>query len=67
MYTCAYCSALSFAAGLFEGQGPLDGYQPVDIASEPLDDDHILRFDEHTCPLYDELIARNKVNQAMHA
>ena len=58
-----YYSALSFAAGLFQGQGPLNGYQPVDIASDPLENDNLLRFDEHRCPLYDKLVTRNTVSQ----
>ena len=54
-------SALSFAAGLFKDEGPLDGYQPVDIETKSIEEDNLLRFDEHDCPLYDYHIGKNKV------
>ena len=44
-------SALSFAHGLFEGRGPLNGYQPITLEMSPPHSDTLLRFFEH-CPLY---------------
>lgn len=43
----------------------MDGYQPVDVESERLEDDRLLRFDEHSCPLYDKLVTRNTVSQTI--
>ena len=54
-------SALSFGAGLFEGEGPLGGYHPIDVETKPVDEDTILRFDEHDCPLYDHQVTGNQV------
>lgn len=58
---CNVCSALSFAAGLFRGEGPLEGYQPIQVEVSPVEQDSLLRFDEHDCPLYDSHVTNNKV------
>lgn len=59
-------SALSFAAGLFKDEGPLDGYQPIDVDTTPTEEDSILRFDEHDCPLYDHQVSLNVVMQSVN-
>lgn len=55
-------SALSFAAGLFKDQGPPDGHQPVNVETVPEDEDTVLRFDEHNCPLHEHHVTLNKVH-----
>eukprot|EP00731_Ephydatia_muelleri_P029708 Em0021g231a len=44
-------SALSFAHGLFEGRGPLNGYQPITLDVVGTHEDKLLRFFDH-CPYY---------------
>ena len=48
---CRLSSALSFAHGLFEGRGPLNGYQPITLDVVGTHEDKLLRFFDH-CPYY---------------